>query len=250
MKTYLAVYFGSAEQKIEQAAQINPKTLSVIHSRFLLLMAQKKYDELSQISAAYLSADEKNASTLVAAASDLLSVDSTELKKEAVKLFEQAVKIAPASKAAQIGLATTLYQTGEALRAASIYEKLLEQYPNDIQILINLARIMQDNNQNKEAVTLLERAVKIVPASKAVNIALATALYQTGYARRAVSIYQELLGQYPDDIQILNNLAWIMQDSNQNYETALKLINRALDILPDNADLLDTKAVILAKYQN
>ena len=239
-----------AEQKIEQAAQINPKNLSVVHCRLLLLMAQKKYDDLSHISAAYLSADEQNTSTLIDAASALRSVDSETLRREAVTLLEEAVKITPASKTVQIALAATLYQTGEIQRALSMYRQLLEQYPNDIQILIRLASIEQSSNQNEEAIVLLERAVKIDPELKNTQIALATTLYQTGEAERAVSMYKELLEQYPNDVQILNNLAWILQEHDQRYDEALELVNRGLALSQNDIYLLDTRGNILANMNN
>lgn len=171
-----------AKEKIEQAAQIDPKSLSVIHSRFLLLMAQKQYNELSGISNMYLSSAKPNPATLLAAGNALMSVDSPELKKEAVKLFEQAIKIDPFSKDAQLYLATALYQLGDA--------------------------------------------------------------------ESAVQKYQDMIKQYPEDVQVLNNLAWILQEHDQLYDDSLKLINRALNISPDDINLLDTRAMILSNMEN
>jgi cellulose synthase operon protein C len=171
-----------AKQKIEQAEQKDPGSLTVIHARFLLLMAQKQYDKLSQISSEYLSAKNQNVTTLIAAASALMSLDSMELKKEGIKLFEQAMAIAPTSKNARLGLATALYQTGE------------------------------------------------------------TAL--------AVKIYQELLKEYPKDVQIINNLAWIMQEHDRSYNAALELTNKGLAISPNDIYLLDTRGTILVNMEN
>lgn len=171
-----------AKQKIEQAEKIDPGSLTVIHARFLLLLAQKQYDKLSQISSEYLTAKKQNATTLIAAASALMSLDSIELKKEGLKLFEQALTIAPTSKDARLGLANTLYQTGET--------------------------------------------------------------------SRAVTIYQELLKDYPKDLQIINNLAWIMQEHDRSYDAALELANRGLILSPEDKELLDTRGTILANMEN
>ena len=171
-----------SQQILEQAEQMNPKSLAVIHSHFLLLIAQKQYDELSQVSSKYFSADKLNSKTLITAGYNLLTLDSAELKNEAVKLFQRAVTIAPISKDAKIGLATSLYQLDQA--------------------------------------------------------------------ESAVKIYRELRQLYPDDVQILNNLAWILQEHDKNYETALGLIDRAIEISPENVTLLDTRAEILAKIDS
>jgi len=171
-----------AKQRIEQAEKIDADSLTVIHARFLWLVAQKRFDELLQISSAYLSAKEQNPTTFVAAATILAASDSTELKKEGLKLFEQAVTLAPTSKEARLGLASTLYQTGDADRAVTIYQKLRTEYPNDI--------------------------------------------------------------------QALNDLAWILQEHDRRYDAALELANRGLMLVPDELHLLDTRGTILANMAN
>ncbi len=166
-----------SKQKIEQAERLDPKNQTVINARFLLLVSQNRFEELAGISSAYLSAKELNPTTLVRAASVLAALDSMTLKKEGLKLFEHAVTLSPTSKDAHLGLAFTLYQTGNAERAEKIYQELLEQYPNNI--------------------------------------------------------------------QILNDLAWILQEHRQRYAAALELANRGLRLEPDELHLLDTRGTIL-----
>jgi tetratricopeptide (TPR) repeat protein len=178
----LAGDMDRAKQKIEQAEQIDRNSVTVLHARLLWLIAQKRFDELSQISSAYLSAKEQNPTALLAAASILAASDSMELKKEAVKLFEHAATLSPALKEARLGLASTLYQTGDA--------------------------------------------------------------------DRAVTVYQELLREYPNEIQALNDLAWILQEHDRRYDAALELANRGLILSPDESPgelhLLDTRGTILS----
>jgi len=134
-----------AKQRIEQAERVDPKNQTVIHARFLLLVAQNRFEELAGISSAYLSAKQQNPTTLVMAASILVSSDSMTLKKEGLKLFEHAVTLSPTLLDARLGLASILYQTGNAERAEKIYQELLEQYPNDIRVLNDLAWILQEH---------------------------------------------------------------------------------------------------------
>ena len=166
-----------AKQRIEQAERVDPNNQVVIHARFVWLVAQKRFEELAGIGSAYLSAKEQNPTTLVMAASVLASLDSMALKKEGLKLFEHAVTLSPTSKDARLGLAFALYQTGNAERTERIYKELLEQYPNNI--------------------------------------------------------------------QILNDLAWILQEHYQRYAAALELANRGLSLEPDELHLLDTRGTIL-----
>ena len=140
-----------ARQKIEQAELIGPNNQLVIHARLLLLVAQNRFDEIAGISSAYLSAKVQNPATLVAAASILASLDSMALKQEGLKLFEQAAILSPTLLNARLGLASTLYQTGDMQRAKQAYQELLDQYPNNIQALNDLAWILQEHDQRYDA---------------------------------------------------------------------------------------------------
>ncbi len=171
-----------AKQMIEQAEGLDPNNQVVVHARLLLLIAQNRLEELTQISSAYISAKEQNPELLLEAASILVASDSMELKEEALKLFEHVVTISPKSMNARLGWASTIYQMGN-----------------------------------------IERAKKM---------------------------YQELLAQYPNDIRILNDLAWILQEHNQQYAEALELANRGLELVPNDLHLLDTRGTILSKMEN
>ena len=136
----------------------------LLHARFLWLVAQKRFDELEEISSTYLAAKEQNPTTLLAAASILAASDSMTLKKEGLKLFEHAATLSPTSVDARVGLASTLYQTGDAERAKQIYQGLLEQYPNSIQILNDLAWILQEHDHRyAEALTLANKGLSLAP---------------------------------------------------------------------------------------
>ena len=167
-----------AGQWIEQAERLDSSNQAVVHARFLWLVSQNRFEELSQISSAYISAKEQDPAKIIRAASILAASDSAELREEGLKLFEHAVTLSPTSTDARLGLATTLYQTGDVERAKEIYQKLLDEHPANV--------------------------------------------------------------------QVLNDLAWILQEHDHQYEAALELANRGLHLAPDDLHLLDTRGVILS----
>jgi len=172
---------GDAElagQWIEQAERLDSSNQAVVHARFLWLVSQNRFEELAEISSAYLSAKEQDPTKVIEAASILAASDSTKLREEGLKLFEHVVTLSPTSTDARLGLAFTLYQTGDVERAKEIYQKLLDEHPTNV--------------------------------------------------------------------QILNDLAWILQEYDHQYEAALKLVNRGLHLAPDDLHLLDTRGVILS----
>jgi tetratricopeptide (TPR) repeat protein len=139
-----------AQETIEQARLIDPDNQSVTHAKLLLLIAQKRFDEIQDVSSAYLSIKEPNPPTMIAAASILASMEPIALKQEAVKLFEKAASLSPSLPGARLGLASTLYQIGDIQRAKQVYRKVLEKYPNNIQALNDLAWILQEHEQSYE----------------------------------------------------------------------------------------------------
>jgi tetratricopeptide (TPR) repeat protein len=76
------------------------------------------------------------------------------------------------------------------------------------------------------------------------RLGLASSLYRTGNADGAEKLYRQLLEQYPNNVRILNDLAWILQEHYQRYAEALGLANRGLNLSPRNLHLLDTRAAI------
>jgi tetratricopeptide (TPR) repeat protein len=158
---------GDAEQaklRIDQAERIDPNNQAVVHARFLWLVSQNRSEELAEISAAYLSAKNQNPTMVLTAASILSASDSMSLKKEGLKLFEHAITLLPTSVDARFGLASSLYQTGNAERARNIYEELLQQNPRDVRILNDLAWILQEHyHRYADALTLANRGLSIAP---------------------------------------------------------------------------------------
>ena len=140
-----------SKQRIEQAERIDPANQAVIHARLLWLVSQNRREDLKGISSAYLSAKEQNPTMLWRAASILVALNSVELRKEGLTLFERAAALSPASVEAQLGLASTLYQTGDTERAEKTYRELLTQHPDNVRALNDLAWILQEHDQRYDA---------------------------------------------------------------------------------------------------
>jgi len=174
----LAGDMEQSKQRIERAERLDPNSQTVVHARFLWLLSQDRAEELEDISSAYISAKQQNLTTVLRAASVLAASDSMKLKKQGLKLFEHGLTLSPTSMDARLGLASTLYETGDVEGAKKVYEKLLQQYP--------------------------------------------------------------------DNVQVLNDLAWILQEHDHRYADALELADRGLRLAPEDVHLLDTRGVILS----
>jgi tetratricopeptide (TPR) repeat protein len=168
-----------ARQWLEKAQKIDPTNQLVVHARFLWLVTQNRLEELTGISSAYITAKNNDQKRLLNAASILIGLDSPELRKEGLKLYEYASEITTTTISERLNIASILYQKGD-----------------------------------------IENAEKI---------------------------YQELHKKFPENLRVLNDLAWILQEHYRRYNAALDLANKALDISPDNLNVLDTRGTILSK---
>jgi cellulose synthase operon protein C len=155
-----------AEQSLERAQKVAPDSQIVVHTRFIWLVAQKRFDDLKGISAAYIQAKDPELPNLLRAASMLVSAASPELKSEGIELFQHAAASWPKSVDARLGLASALYQTGNAEAAEKKYREFLHDHPNNPRALNDLAWILQERfHRYGEALELAEKGLRLAPES-------------------------------------------------------------------------------------
>ncbi len=148
----------------------------------------------------------------------------------------------------------TLLLQGQTDRALTELEAYCASDAGQQSFAAQLALVNLYLNQGKleEGEQRIERAAALDPNSPALlqaRISWATSLAQSGQHERAVTVFQALLAEAPDNILLLNNYAWVLQGNFQRYEEALALTNHGLKLYPDFANLLDTRATILAQME-
>jgi tetratricopeptide (TPR) repeat protein len=67
------------------------------------------------------------------------------------------------------------------------------------------------------------------------------------YLKDAMDVYESLLKKTPNNTGILNNVAYILADNDQDLDKALEYIKRACEVQPDDPGYLDTYAIVLYK---
>jgi tetratricopeptide (TPR) repeat protein len=60
---------------------------------------------------------------------------------------------------------------------------------------------------------------------------------------QAIALYEEVIARYPNNLVVLNNLAWLLKDMEP--ERALTLAQHAAELYPNNAEVVDTYGWIL-----
>jgi tetratricopeptide (TPR) repeat protein len=98
--------------------------------------------------------------------------------------------------------------------------------------------------QQREIDSFVEQAAREEPANRQVQVGLATLRAFQGRAEEAEAICRELLSRDPANGVLQALLAWLLGVREESHSEAIGLINRAIETLGPDPDLLDTRAVI------
>jgi len=123
------------------------------------------------------------------------------------------------------------------------YQKHPEDSRTPIIIARNLAATTEDSQAKKTAEHILRMIWENDPDSIEATTALAILLHTIGRSDESVPLYEQVLQLEPDNLIVINNLAWIMCEEQDKFQEALELTQRGLQISPNYIDLIDTRGV-------
>jgi tetratricopeptide (TPR) repeat protein len=202
---------------------------------------------------------------------------------KAVALLEsQAVRCKTESdlRKVRVALAMAMSRNGDMAGAQEIFASLYKASPNDASVLLDEVRLLIDNKlwsqiaqktdlwrkdhkQDTAAPVAVARMLSGVSDSEAKSAAerilrsvlegdpecldamgsLGTLLQATGRSADAETFYQRILKVQPQNLIVINNLAWILCEERNKCQEALELSQEGLKLAPDYVDLIDTRGV-------
>jgi tetratricopeptide (TPR) repeat protein len=134
----------------------------------------------------------------------------------------------------------------------------LETNPDSIAAnfaMFNLAKI---NGEYDKAIDYIDKCIELTEPDSPPRVnytrnkveVLTTAYEKSSdkdYLKRAIADYESLLAKMPNNTSVLNNLAYMLAESNERLPEALQYAKRALDAKPNDPAVLDTYAYLLCK---
>jgi len=164
-------------------------------------------------------------------------------------------------RAAQLGMNTaeihhnlgfTLAKLGRADEAIPEYEAALRLDPNRYLTLVMLGTILGARGRFAEAGGYLQHALELDPANLETRRLFAMTVLQEGRIQEALAAYREILRRGPNDLDALNNVAWIRAtcaDAQlRDGAEAVRLAERAREKSPEpRAVLYSTLAAAYAE---
>lgn len=131
----------------------------------------------------------------------------------------------------------------EALKALDQAQKL---NPKDTSPLVNKGNIHNDRGDGAAAEAIFAKLVRQEPRSAELQRALGRALLNQDKYEQAIVRFKQAVGLKPDYVD-----SWLDYSGALGrllrFDTALEVLDRALGLLPDEARLLEAKAVMLQR---
>ena len=143
---------------------------------------------------------------------------------------------------AAVRRANLLAQSGDLLQARYLLLQLRRQFPRmQMQLILTEADLLSRAGAHDDALQLFERALEAYPDEDDLIYGRALVYEQMGDLARAESELRELIKANPDDARALNALGYMLVVHHQDRtQDALELVERALALTPEDAAVIDS----------
>jgi tetratricopeptide (TPR) repeat protein len=137
-------------------------------------------------------------------------------------------------------LATWLTRSGKNGEARAALESAVTQEPDRYEAKIRLAQLDLQEGKSQDAKNDMEKLIGAHPESVPARLVLAHAAEVAGDSQTEVQQYRSVLDLDQNNLEALNNLAYLLAREKSSDATAYA--EKALAIAPDRAAVLDTAA--------
>ncbi len=162
---------------------------------------------------------------------------------KAISLCEKELEIydkwgvRPRWVASYTGLGKLYHLTGQFKKERMLYSKAEKDFPDDNSLIFRQAILELSENKVEETENYIEKyisALKINSASEAyISSNLANIYMETEMPDKAEEYLRKAFLLRPDVPQYINNLASFLINTDRNVEEAMQLIDKAIELSPD-----------------
>ena len=131
--------------------------------------------------------------------------------------------------------------------AVAPYQRLFADHPASINLL-KLARAKQEAGLESDAVRDVEAWLQKNPKDLLAQVMLGDLFVSSRQFEKAVPIYLEAVRQVPNNVAVLNNLAWSLAKTGRPAD-GVEHARKAASLAPDSASVLDTYGVVLTEIR-
>ncbi len=162
----------------------------------------------------------------------------------AIDAFARVPANSPLKRNSEIQRAFNLDALERTDEARSILEKLAEQNPKDMEVVIALGNLLRVRKDFAAAADIYSKAIALVPTPTRQQWSY---FYFRGisYERskqwpKAEKDFEKALELFPDQPQVLNYLGYSWVDQGVNLDKGLGMIRRAVELRPNDGYIIDS----------
>lgn len=148
-------------------------------------------------------------------------------------------KAAPKAKLFRIQLLADDNQIAKAIKTALDGQK---EYPEMPEFFDFEIRLLARQKKSAEALEAATRALDKWPNNTDLNFLYGSLLDEAGKKKEAMNVMEKLLEKQPDNFQALNYVGYTLAEENRDLERALKLLEKADQLSPNQSYIIDSLA--------
>jgi Flp pilus assembly protein TadD len=160
---------------------------------------------------------------------------------EAIRQFQEAVRLEPVNTEARVNLGAALGQTGQTDEAIRQFQEAIRLKPDSPEAHNDLGVALDRKGQTDEAIRQYLEALRLKPDNAKAHVNLGAALGKKGQIDEAIRQYQEALRLNPDAAEAHCNLGSALAATGQTDE-AIRQFQEVLRLKPNFPGARDSLA--------
>ena len=165
--------------------------------------------------------------------------------KEANDIYATVDPKAPVYWATQLRMAANLDSLGDLDGAVAALESLSEQHPDRADAMITLGDLQRGHQHWAESAEAYSRAIKVFgklqPQDWSLLYSRGIAYERAGQWTLAETDFLKALELQPNEPHVLNYLGYSWIDKGMNIDKAQKMIEKAVEQMPEDGDIIDSQ---------
>ncbi len=163
---------------------------------------------------------------------------------QALKLAEDQLRQSPDRIDYRMELAITCFRAGKYAEASAQFQKLIDNKPDSAELYVRVGEAKKSAGDIQGAIESFNKANQLEPRNVLSHLDLAMAYEQTGRDEDARKYYEDVIKIQPDNVDALNNLAYLKADGGVDLDQALAYAKQAQQKRPNDPNVMDTVALI------
>jgi tetratricopeptide (TPR) repeat protein len=228
---------GAAEKSVQALARLVNQNPGSVQGRLALAQAQAEADDLK---GAIATLDEVVDDEPRVAASLGQYQHQAGMLKEAFASYTKALELQPNSREIKVRRIMTLYDQKDFAGASQLAAEAQKQHPQDPRFARLQASALNAAGDRVKAIGILEEITRAFPKDTISQLALVDIYSKVGRKADAERTLRQILVIEPKNADAMNYLGYMLAERGEKLDEAITLVNRALEIEPDNGAFLDS----------